>query len=148
MYSIEKPLAIGSDHAGYELRLKVIKYLEAKGIALKDYGTFSQESVDYPDYAHEIAKAIKQGDHNQGILICGTGVGISISANRHSHIRCALCWDPEIARLSRRHNDANVLALAGRFTQEKMAQKIIDAFFETEFEGGRHKIRVDKMNCS
>lgn len=147
MFDRNKPLAIGSDHAGYDLKLKVIKYLEAKGILYKDYGTYSTKSVDYPDYANMVAEAIGKGEHSMGILICGSGVGVSITANRHKHIRCGLCWEPEIARLSRKHNNANVLALGGRFIGEELAGKIIDAFLETEFEGGRHATRVEKMSC-
>jgi ribose 5-phosphate isomerase B len=147
MLDKNKPLAIGSDHAGFDLKLKVIKYLEAKGILYKDYGTYSTKSVDYPDYANKVADAIGKGEHAMGIVICGTGVGVSITVNRHKHIRCGLCWEPEIARLSRKHNNANVLALGGRFISEELARKIIDAFLETEFEGGRHGIRVDKMSC-
>lgn len=146
MSFINKSIAIGSDHAGYDLKLKVINYLKEKGIEFVDYGTNSSNSVDYTDYAHQVAKVIEKNEHACGILICGSGIGVSITANRYRHIRCALCWEPEIAKLARMHNNANVLALAGRFTDEKTAKSIVDAFIETEFEGGRHRLRIDKIN--
>jgi len=146
MSFIIKSIAIASDHAGYDLKLKVISYLKEKGISFVDYGTNSSESVDYTDYAHRVAKVIEKNEQPFGILICGTGIGVSITANRYRNIRCALCWDSEIAVLARKHNNANVLALAGRYTDETTAKKIVDAFITTEFEGGRHLRRIEKIN--
>lgn len=146
MSFINKSIAIGSDHAGYDLKVKVMAYLKEKGIEFVDYGTNSSESVDYTEYAHQVAKVIEKNEHPCGILICGSGIGVSITANRYRHIRCALCWEPEIAVLARKHNNANVLALAGRFTEITTAKKIVDAFIETDFEGGRHLIRIQKIN--
>jgi len=141
-------LAIASDHAGFELKQKLISYLEDKGIKIKDFGTHSNESADYPDYVHPLANSIKFGEFDLGIVICGSGNGVSITANKHQHIRCALCWIPEIASLARNHNDANVLALPGRFLTAKQAFEITDAFLDASFEGGRHQKRVNKIACS
>jgi ribose 5-phosphate isomerase B len=147
MLQNKKYIAIGSDHAGLDLKNKVIHYLNEKGYEVKDFGTFNSESVDYTDFAHSVARAVGTEQHDRGILICGSGVGVSITANRHSHIRCALCWNAEIARLSRQHNDANILAMAGRFLSEQESHEIVDAFLNTDFEGGRHLTRIGKMNC-
>ncbi len=147
MKELNFPIALGSDHAGLELKQKVIKYLEAKAISFKDYGTYSSDSVDYPDYTHKVARAMVEHKHEMAVLICGTGIGVSITANRYKHIRCALCWDVEIASLARRHNNSNVLALPGRFLEESKTLKIVETFLSTEFEAGRHQTRVDKMNC-
>jgi ribose 5-phosphate isomerase B len=141
-------IAIASDHAGFELKQKIISYLEEKFILTKDFGTHSNESADYPDYVHPLAEAMKFSEFDLGIVICGSGNGVSITANKHQHIRCALCWIPEIASLARRHNDANVLALPGRFLTAKQAFEITDAFLESSFEGGRHLKRVNKIACS
>lgn len=141
-------IAIGSDHAGFELKQKIISYLEEKFLKIKDFGTHSVESADYPDYVHPLAEAMKFGEFNLGIVICGSGNGVNITANKHQHIRCALCWIPEIASLARRHNDANVLALPARFLTAKQAFEITDAFIEASFEGGRHQKRVNKIACS
>ncbi len=148
MYGNLLKIAIASDHAGFELKQKLISYLEEKDIKIKDFGTHSNESTDYPDYVHPLAEAMKFGEFDRGIVICGSGNGVSITANKHQHIRCALCWIPEIASLARRHNDANVLALPGRFLTGKQAFKIADAFLEASFEGGRHQNRVNKISCS
>jgi len=140
-------IAICNDHAGYELKLKIVDFLEGEGVKdLKDFGAFSSESSDYPDYAHPMAGAIKRGEFDFGISICGTGNGISMVLNKHLGIRAALCWKPEIAALARQHNDANVLSLPARFVTESEALDIIEVFFMSEFEGGRHQRRIDKMN--
>ena len=138
-------VGLASDHAGYALKQHVKIYLEAKGIAYHDYGTYSEDSCDYPDYAHALAKGIEADECKTGIAICGSGQGISISLNKHQGIRAALCWIPEIAHLSRQHNDANVLVMPGRFITEKEADTIMDEFFATPFEGGRHVARVAKI---
>lgn len=141
-------VAVCSDHAGFELKNKVVEYLRGEGVkALKDFGAFSAESSDYPDYAHPMALAIENHEFDFGISICGSGNGISMTLNKHKAIRAALCWKPEIASLARRHNDANVLSLPARFISESEALDLVDTFFASDFEGGRHQIRVDKMPC-
>jgi len=140
-------IAVCNDHAGYELKLKIVEYLQGKGATeVKDFGAYSSESSDYPDYAHPMASAIKRGEYDFGISICGTGNGISMVLNKHLGIRAALCWRPEIAALARQHNDANVLSLPARFITESEALDMVDTFFATDFEGGRHQRRIDKMN--
>lgn len=140
-----KPIGLASDHAGYALKQHVKQYLESKGIEYKDYGTYSEESCDYPDYAHALAEAIEAGRHTQGIAICGSGEGIAMTLNKHQGIRAALVWMPEIAKLARQHNDANVLVLPGRFIAPEQADEVMDLFFETAFEGGRHDARIKKI---
>lgn len=147
MKSIDQ-LRIGlcSDHAGYEMKQVILEHLKAKNPAeLKDFGCFSPESCDYPDYAHPMATAIEKGEFDYGISICGTGNGISMVLNKHQGIRAALCWNEEIAILARRHNNANVISLPARFITEEQALAMIDAFFTTGFEGGRHQRRIDKI---
>lgn len=142
----ELKIAVCSDHAGYELKNKIVDYLKSKQVAeLKDFGAFSSESSDYPDYAHPMANVVSKGEYDYGISCCGTGNGINITANRHAFVRSALCWKSEIAKLAREHNDANVLSLPARFITEKEAFEIVDIFFSTDFEGGRHQRRIDKM---
>lgn len=138
-------LAIGSDHGGYELKQYVIKFLTEKGIALKDYGCFSEESVDYPDIAKEVCTAVTAGECEKGILICGTGIGISIAANKMKGIRAALCSDVYSAKMTRLHNDANILCLGGRVVGRELAFMIVDTFLEEKFEGGRHQNRLNKI---
>ena len=138
-------IGLASDHAGYELKQYVKQYLEEQGITYKDYGTYTAESCDYPDFAHALAKGMETGEVERGIAICGSGEGISMTLNKHQGIRAALCWNPDIAELGRQHNDANVLVMPGRFIDNKMAEKIMDEFFKTTFEGGRHQKRVDKI---
>lgn len=140
-------IAIGSDHAGYILKQKLIHHLESLGHHILDLGCHSEDSIDYPDYAHPVALAVEQKQVDQGILLCGSGNGISMTANKHQGIRCALCWNPEIATLARLHNDANVVSLPARFISDEMAIAIIEAFFTTAFEGGRHANRVAKISC-
>lgn len=140
-------IAICSDHAGFELKQRIIEYLTSKAKKLKDFGTFTSESSDYADYAHPMAKAIENGDFDSGISICGSGNGISMTVNKHQGIRAALCWNEEIASLARLHNDANILSLPARFISEDQAIKMVDIFFKTDFEGGRHQIRIDKIPC-
>ena len=139
-------IGLCSDHAGYEMKQVILEHLKAKNPAeLKDYGCYSPESCDYPDYAHPMATAIEKGEFDYGISICGTGNGISMVLNKHQGIRAALCWSEEIAELARRHNDANVISLPARFISEEQALAMIDAFFATGFEGGRHQRRIDKI---
>lgn len=140
-----KPIGLASDHAGYELKQFVKQYLEQEGLTFKDYGTYSTESCDYPDYAHALARGIETCEVEQGIAICGSGEGISMTLNKHQRIRAALVWMPEIAHLCRQHNDANVLVMPGRFIDTQTAEKIMEEFFNTGFEGGRHIRRVEKI---
>ncbi len=140
-----KTIGICSDHAGFELKQHVKKWLEAKGWPYKDFGTYSTESCDYPDFAHPLACAIEAGECYPGIAICGSGEGISITLNKHQGIRAALCWMPDIASLARRHNDANVLVMPGRFISADLCRRLVDIFLNTEFEGGRHQRRIDKI---
>lgn len=142
-----KKIAIASDHAGFKLKQKVKNYLDNKGIEYYDFGTHSEESSDYPDYVHPLATSIKEDTFELGIVLCGSGNGVAITANKHQHIRCALCWNTELASLAKRHNNANVLALPARFIDEDLALKIADTFLETAFEGGRHQERVQKISC-
>lgn len=134
-------IAIGSDHAGYGLKQAVMKHLEEKGMEFKDYGTYSEASCDYPDFAEAVSQAIIRGEADKGILICGTGIGISIAANRHREIRAALCGDVFSAKATREHNDANVLAMGARVIGEGLAMEIVDAFFSTDFSNGANHIR-------
>ena len=140
-------IAIGSDHAGFALKTNLITTLEAQGHQVKDFGCFSEDSIDYPDYAHPVAEEIEQKRATLGVLICGSGNGISMTANKHQGIRCALCWNPEIASLARQHNDANIVSLPARFISDEEAFEITDIFLSTSFEGGRHANRVAKINC-
>jgi ribose 5-phosphate isomerase B len=139
-------IAVCNDHAGYELKIKIMEYLEGEGATeVKDFGAFSAESCDYPDFAHPMALAIERGEYDFGVSICGSGNGISMTLNKHKGIRAALCWKPEIAALARQHNNANVLSLPARFITEPEALDMLDVFFMSHFEGGRHQIRIDKM---
>lgn len=142
----ELTIAICSDHAGYELKGKLIEYLTKKNVkVLKDFGAYSSESSDYPDFAHPMATAVANGEYEFGISCCGTGNGINMVANRHKGVRSALCWTTEIAKMARLHNDANVLSLPARFITEKEVYEIVDMFFNTDFEGGRHQRRIEKI---
>ncbi|MFT4801179.1 MAG: ribose 5-phosphate isomerase B [Ulvibacter sp.] len=143
---MDNKLIIGSDHAGFELKEKVKKYLLEKGWKFTDVGTTSEESTDYPDYAHSLAENISLGTDSIGILICGSANGVSITANKHIGVRAAIAWNQEVAKLAREHNDANVLSLPARYISESDAMDIVDVFLETDFEGGRHARRVNKIN--
>lgn len=138
-------IGLASDHAGYQLKEFVKTYLEEKGIPYKDFGTHDESSCDYPDYAHQLAEAVEEGCCYPGIAICGSGEGISMTLNKHQGIRAALCWMPQIASLARQHNDANVLVMPGRFVTNEEASDILTAFLHTDFEGGRHQKRIDKI---
>jgi ribose 5-phosphate isomerase B len=140
-----KKIAIVSDHAGYYLKEKILPFLIKMKYDIKDFGCATEEIVDYPDYAHPMANAIANGDFDLGISICGTGNGINMVVNKYQGIRGALCWNEEISRLARAHNNANVCAIPGRFVSEAEAILIVKAFIETDFEGGRHKKRIDKI---
>lgn len=138
-------IAIGADHAGFEYKTAIISFLESAGHQVIDKGTYSTASVDYPDFVHPVAEAVEQGIANQGIVICGSGNGVAITANKHQGIRAALCWTAEVARLARQHNNANVIALPARFVALELAIEMVEIFLATDFEGGRHAARVDKI---
>lgn len=140
-------IAICNDHAGYELKLTICDFLEDIGVnKLKDFGSHNTASCDYADYAHPMAEAIQSGEFDFGISICGSGNGISMTLNKHADIRAALCWNKDIAILARQHNNANVISLPARFVDIHNALEILDAFLTTNFEGGRHQLRIDKIN--
>ncbi len=138
-------IAIASDHAGVDYKARLVNYLDEKGYEIIDFGPMTEDSVDYPDFAHKVAKAVSINKVELGILFCGSGNGINMSANKHQAIRSALCWKKEIAELSRLHNNANIIAMPARFISYKEAQDIAEAFLTTEFEGGRHEKRVNKI---
>ncbi len=140
-----KKIGIASDHAGYEMKEFLVGYLQAKGCEVFDFGTHSPESVDYPDYAHPLAEAVEQGEVDLGIGLCGSGEGMAMTLNSHQGVRAGLCWIPEVAELIRLHNNANVLVLPARFITNDEAVRLVNTFFETAFEGGRHEQRVAKM---
>ena len=138
-------IIIASDHAGYELKEKIIRHFQSE-YEFENYGPFSSDSVDYPDYAHPVADKVAKGEFEYGILICGTGNGIGMTANKHAGVRAALCWKTEIAALARQHNNANILVLPARFISDEEAFHVVKTFFSTAFEGGRHQRRVEKIN--
>ncbi len=138
-------IIIGCDHAGYDMKLFLMNYLNNEKIEILDVGAYSSESVDYPDIAHKLAIEIENGNYKQGILLCGSGNGVNISANKHKGVRSALCWNTEIASLARKHNDANILALPARFISNIEALEILKVYLSSEFEGGRHEVRVNKI---
>lgn len=140
-----KTVGLASDHAAFPLKQFVKKYLEEKGLPYKDYGTYTEEATNYADYGHLLAEGIESGEVYPGVAMCGSGEGISMTLNKHQGIRAGLSWMPEIAHLIRQHNDANVLVLPGRFVDEETARKILDEFFATDFEGGRHQARIDAI---
>lgn len=142
-----KPIAIGSDHAGFEYKEAVKKWLTDKGFTVKDFGTDSLASVDYPDFAHPTASSVESGEAAFGILFCGSANGVAITANKHQGIRAGLCWENEVAKLVRLHNDCNVICIPARFVTLELAEEMIETFMHTAFEGGRHGLRVNKISC-
>lgn len=138
-------VAIGSDHAGFNYKSAVIDHLQQKGFEVKDQGTFTDASCDYPDYAHAVAGAVEKDNTTMGILICGSANGVAITANKHQGVRAAICWEKEIASLARQHNDANIICIPARFVNIDLALEMVDIFLSTEFEGGRHLNRVQKI---
>lgn len=140
-------IAIGGDHAGFDLKTKVIAKLAKEGHEVKDFGPYSNESCDYPDYVHPLAKSVESKEHQFGIVICGSGNGVNMVANKYQGIRSGLCWETDLAEMTRLHNDANVLAIPARYISEEKGLAIVDIFLKTEFEGGRHQKRVDKISC-
>lgn len=143
-----KKIAIGGDHAGFEYKGKLIEKLTSLGYEVKDFGPFSTASVDYPDYVHPLCSSIEKGEFELGIVICGSGNGVAITANKHQGIRAALCWNEDLAALARQHNNANVIALPARFISYEHAERLSEIFLSTDFEGGRHQNRVNKIACS
>ena len=141
-------ISIGNDHAGPDYKKAIVKMLEAKGYEVTNYGTDTEDSVDYPDFAHPVATDVATGNANFGIVICGSGNGIAMTANKHQNVRAGLCWTKEIAALTRQHNDANIVSIPARYTSIQQALEIVDTFLNTEFEGGRHQNRVNKIACS
>ncbi len=139
------PVGLACDHAGYEMKQVVMQELEARGIAYEDFGTYSTDSCDYPDFAHPLAQAVEAGECYPGIAICGSGNGINMTLNKHQGIRSALCWSAEIVALARQHNDANVLVMPGRFISAELCKEMLDTFLNTDYEGGRHQRRIDKI---
>ena len=140
-------ISIGNDHAGVELKNHIVKYLNSRGFTIIDKGTNTDKSVDYPDFIHPVAQDIKKGKAAIGIIICGSGNGAAMTANKHKEIRAALCWDVELSKLSRLHNNANILSLPARFISINKTLQIIEAFLNTKFEGGRHLKRINKIPC-
>ena len=138
-------IALASDHAGFQVKEHIKKYLAERGFETEDFGAFSEESSDYPDYDHPLALSVSEGKSELGISFCGSGNGINMAANKHKNIRSALCWKPEIAELARQHNNANICAIPSRFVTSEEAVKIVDAFLKADFEGGRHQRRIDKI---
>lgn len=141
-------IAIGNDHAGTEYKLAIIGLLKSKNIEVANYGTDGTDSVDYPDFVHPVAKDVADGSVDKGIIICGSGNGASMTANKHQKVRCALCWSKEIVQLAREHNDANILSLPARFISLPQALEMVKMFLDTEFEGGRHERRIEKIPCN
>lgn len=146
-FNLFLPIAIGCDHAGFDYKEELKKYLQGLGLAVKDFGTDSRDSVDYPDFAHPVAAAVEAGECSFGILLCGTANGVAITANKHQGIRAALCWSAQIAEVARQHNNANVLCIPSRHVSLEVAQTMVSKFMGTEFEGGRHLGRVNKISC-
>lgn len=140
-------IALGGDHAGFEYKQQVITLLESQGIKTKDFGPFNTDSCDYPDYVHPVALAVESDEFDLGIIICGSGNGVAMTVNKHQGIRCALAWQSSLAQLARSHNDANIVSIPARFVSLEEAKDIAQIFIDTEFEGGRHQNRVDKIPC-
>lgn len=145
---MKKIIPIGADHAGFQLKSAIIDHLKGKGFEVNDCGCYSEESIDYPDFGHAVASIVEADPELLGILICGSGNGINMTANKHQGIRSALCWKTEIAQLAREHNNANIIALPARFISEEEAKEMVDVFLTTQFEGGRHERRVNKIACA
>ena len=147
-FNLELPVAIGCDHAGFDYKEDLISFLEGKGLPYHDFGTHSKDSVDYPDFAHPVAESVEKGESAFGILLCGSANGVAITANKHQGIRAAICWGEELAKIVREHNDANIICIPARFVREGDAEKMVDIFMHTDFEGGRHQRRVAKIACA
>ncbi|MBS1578067.1 MAG: ribose 5-phosphate isomerase B [Bacteroidetes bacterium] len=147
VFDTSKPIAIGSDHAGFEYKQAIKTWLQQKGFTVQDFGTNSTTSVDYPDFAHPVASFVESNQAAFGILLCGSANGVAITANKHQHVRAGLCWDNDVAKLIRMHNNANIICLPARFIALPLAEELIETFMNTAFEGGRHANRVNKIAC-
>ena len=143
----QKTIAVGGDHAGFEHKSELIPFLSDAGYTVKDFGTHTGDSVDYPDFAHPVAAAVEAGEFDLGILVCGSANGVAITANKHQGVRAAICWQEELAVLARQHNNANIVCIPARFIDITLAKAIVDQFLSTDFEGGRHANRVNKISC-
>jgi ribose 5-phosphate isomerase B len=146
-FDLSKPVAIGADHAGYEYKTVLVDFLRDKGLKVQDFGTASKDSVDYPDFAHPVSNAVETGEAGCGILVCGSGNGVAIAANKHQGIRAAICWQTDLAKLAREHNNANIICIPARFVSIPAAEEMVNIFLNTKFEGGRHEKRVEKIAC-
>ena len=146
-FSTQKPVVIGADHAGFALKGIITDLLKSKGLEVIDKGTYSEDSVDYPDFAHPTADAVEKGEAAWGVLVCGSANGVAITANKHQGIRAAICWNDEVAQLSRQHNNANIICIPARFVSVTVAEEMVNTFLQTPFEGGRHEKRVGKIAC-
>ncbi|MFL5789410.1 MAG: ribose 5-phosphate isomerase B [Flavisolibacter sp.] len=147
-FNFSNPVAVGADHAGYEYKTIIMELLINKGLEVKDFGTYNSDSVDYPDFAHPVASAVENGEAGWGVLICGSANGVAITANKHQKVRAAICWQAEVARLSREHNNANIICIPARFVAIPEAVELVNIFLSTDFEGGRHEKRVNKISCA
>ncbi|MGZ3840320.1 MAG: ribose 5-phosphate isomerase B [Flavisolibacter sp.] len=146
-FDLSRPVAIGADHAGFEYKSVLLALLQDKGFQVKDFGAYSTDSVDYPDFAHPVANAVETGEAVCGILICGSANGVAITANKHQGIRAAICWQSDLAKLAREHNNANIICIPARFVSTPEAEEMVNTFLTTAFEGGRHQNRVKKIAC-
>jgi ribose 5-phosphate isomerase B len=146
-FDLSRPVAVGADHAGFEYKSQIVRFLEEKGLAVRDFGTNSPDSTDYPDFAHPVSSAVENGEASCGILVCGSANGVAVTANKHQGIRAAICWLTEIAVLARQHNNANIICVPARFVSIDSALEMVDTFLNTSFEGGRHAKRVEKIAC-
>ena len=140
-------IAIGGDHAGFSYKEKMVAYLSSREIEVKDFGPYSADSVDYPDFVHHVATSVESQEYDLGILICGSGNGVAMTANKHQGIRAALCWNKDLAALARQHNNANIICIPERFVEYEVAQGMVETFLSSDFEGGRHERRVGKISC-
>jgi ribose 5-phosphate isomerase B len=144
-FDFSKPIAVGADHAGFEYKTVIVDLLQNKGFEVKDFGTYNKDSVDYPDFAHPVADAVDKGQASLGVLICGSANGVAITANKHPNVRAAICWQTEIARLAREHNNSNIICFPARYISLPMAEEMVNVFIKTSFAGGRHEKRVEKI---
>lgn len=148
MFDASKPIALGADHAGVQYKNEIINWLQEKGYTTKDFGTYTTDSVDYPDFAHPTATSVETGEAAFGILFCGTANGVAMTANKHEGIRAGLCWRLEVTEFTRSHNDANVICIPARYVSIELAKEMLEIFMTTAFEGGRHQNRVTKISCA
>ena len=146
-FNLTLPIAIGSDHAGFTYKSKLVQWLKEEGFQVSDMGVNEKNSVDYPDYAHPVSDLVERNEASFGILICGSANGVCMTANKHAGIRAALCWQTDVAKLTRQHNNANVICIPARFVAYEYARQMVEIFMETQFEGGRHQLRIDKIPC-